>query len=237
MTTIRLSLLIVPLFAVTITEGAELYHGPPASPLSWSDMEPKPGEVFSSPQDILGAPRLPVSVKLVEFTDQRPYGEARRQVVWLARYDSLVVHCGGLTASIALSLAFESATGRLLCAFTDPSPKWARSTDPTGDIESTMGWKMYPAQYESLHSKVTDVIAVMWKIYNADPGKVGQVVIRPRFNKNEFRTLVLHTPPSNVWLVEVLGKYAAERRGDVWTTLVIAWRDGDLEQLFGTVAP
>lgn len=227
--------LIAPLFVGAIAEGAGLYHGPPASPLSWSDAKPTPGVAFSPP-GTLGVTKLPTSVKLVDFTDQRPYGERKRQLVWLARYESLTVRCDSLTASIALSFALESSSERLLCAFTDPSPRWARSTEPTGDIEATMGWKMYPAQYESLQSQVMDVIAVMWKTYSADPTNVGQLVLRPRYNKNDFRSLVLDTPQSNVWVVEVLGKFVMERHDDVWTTLVIAWRDGDLKQLFGTFA-
>src|SRR5262245_25966898 len=99
-------LLAAPLFAVTISEGAELYYGPPASPLSWSAAKPQPGATFSPPSGILGVLKLPASVKLVDLTDQRSYGEPRQQLVWLARYESLTVRCDRGTASIALSLAF-----------------------------------------------------------------------------------------------------------------------------------
>jgi hypothetical protein len=93
-----------------------------------------------------------------------------------------------------------------------------------------------PSRYDELVSTVAEVMAAVSK-YHTNPSSAGQVVLRPRFNNNEIGRSVLHTPPANVWIIEILGRFAMTHRDRVMTTRVVGYRDSDLIQLFGTFAP
>lgn len=106
---------------------------------------------------------------------------------------------------------------------------------------------MSPAQYDNLHSTLTEVLATVWKNFCVDPSTTGQVIIRPRFVADRDPTydidgkLVPQDAPSNVGIVEVLGTVAARRHlfGEdrLLTTHVALFRDGDLEYLGGVIGP
>ncbi|HZL85223.1 MAG TPA: hypothetical protein VFD07_07610 [Candidatus Krumholzibacteria bacterium] len=230
------------LLTITGEEPRQRDYGASASPVSWQDSEPtEPKQAAKSfpSQQVLGAYREPSSVKMVQLHDDRPYGELPDQSVWLARYDSVSVVAPDSNSSIVvtLSCAFKADTGELLCAFTDASSRWVRSSEATGDIASFLGWKMYPARYEAMRSKVQDVLATFWWQFGIDPRQLGQIIVRPRFNNNELRSLIPKEPPSNVWIVEALGRSFLERHGKLLTTQVYLFRDGDLKGLFGAYRP
>lgn len=235
--------IVAPVAALLLaaTAGAQdVQYGPPASPLSWDGITlgadtPKP---FVPPPNILGDSIQPVSVELVEMNDQHPWGEAPRRAVWLARYEAVPLHCGSIaTASVALSLAYDATTKNLLCAFTDPAPRWARSTAEPLDIASYYRWKLSPARYEGLRSTVMDVLNRIWELHNKDPRRVGQIIVRPRHNDNDLGTLTIPEAPSNVWVVAVPGEVVWRGRDYARTTWVMVYRDSDLKELFGTIAP
>ena len=248
-----LYLVVAGLLLVTTAraDGPQLQYGPPVSPLFFKDLEPtKPSSTveFSPRREFLGVSKQPASVKMVELLDEHPYGENGRRTVWLARYELVRVQAPDTSrsAAVALSLAFDTATSDLLCAFTDPAPRWARSTLPPLDPEAHTaeeGWKSSPAHYEELRSTLTEVLAVLWKRSGVDPSKTGQIVIRPRFvaNPNFVNTVDRSPlyPPANVWIVEVLGTVVMRRhflgQEHLLTTLVAHVRDGDLKVLPGSM--
>ena len=224
-------------------------HGPPASPLSWEELpttQPSAPASFTPPGNVLGAAIELRSVRKVAFSDERPYGEdGRRRTVWLARYEAVPVQAdsGRRCTSVTLSLAFDAAGGGLLCALTDPAPTWARSPTESKEIESRGSWNLevHPAEYENLRSTLTGVLGALWENFAVDPTKAGQIVIRPRFVKEEVHPKNAITgepivqPPTNVWFVEVLGTVVMSR-GDWFPTVLVAqFRDGDLKMLIGEV--
>ncbi len=242
--------------ATEIARSQVQQYGPPASPLSWTVVEtkkPLDRSAFPASRDLLGdVPDHPVSVRLANLIDERPFGERKERRVYLARFESVTVRAPDDTthASIALTVAYDAQSNDLVCAFTDPSPQWAVSTLPAADITSRAkdaGWEISPARYDALKSSLTDVLAAAWKRFAVDPSKEGQVIIRPRFVANKFPadnvqgTYVAQYPPSNVWIVEALGAVVMVRRvdGEVWnlTTLVAQFRDGDLMDLPSMILP
>jgi hypothetical protein len=203
------------------------------------------GQNFSPPS-ILGVSQPPTSITSVQFRDVRPYGEAQSQAAWLVRYESVPVKApeGAALARPNLYLAF-GANGHLLCAFTEPAPRWAESKREPGEIEEVMAqrWVVTPARYDALQSTLTDVLSELWKNCGADPTKVGQIAIRPRFvvdksNRLDAQqnTLPPH-PPENMWIIEVLGKFVQERHGVPLTTQIVLLRDRNLEFAGGAVLP
>ncbi len=229
------------LFTITGEEPMQRDYGPPAGPISWQDGEPIEQKLAAKTfpnRRVLGTPREPSSVKMVQLHDDRPYGELPDQSVWLARYDSVSVVAPDSNSSVVvtLSCAFKADTGELLCAFTDASSQWVRSSEATGATTSFLG-KMYPARCEDLRSNVQDVLATYWWQFGIDPRRLGQIIVRPRFNNNELRSLILIEPPSNVWIVEALGRSFLESHGKLLTTQVYLFRDGDLKGLFGAYRP
>jgi hypothetical protein len=227
-------------------DGEHVRYGPPASPLSWQMDEakmPKSTAGFVPPHNLLGISRQPTSVKRAELQDQRPYGEQGRRTVWVVRYESVSVQApdSSYMASVTLSLAFDASTHQLYCAFTEPAPYWLRPA-VVEDIEKKAQdggrrWTPSPAQYEALRSTPTEVLGALWRTYDVDPSKAGQIILRPRFvaNKTPLEMVngeaVPKYQPSNVWIVEVLGTPLLRRQQGVLTTLVAQFRDGDLLNL------
>lgn len=222
-----------------------LTSGPALSPVSFKAVESAKVSLareFAPRRNILGVTKQPVSVKLMQLEDQRPYGEIPQRMVWLARYEEVRVQTSDGSrgpAVVALSLAFDASTNELLCAFTDPAPRWALPPHPPLNPETHTakeGWGRAPAHYDELRSTVTEVLGVLWRRYGADPSKAGQIVLRPRFVSNptfvktEDRSPLY--PPSNVWVVEVLGTVLIR---DPFTTLVAHIRDSDLVILPGSL--
>jgi hypothetical protein len=182
---------------------------------------------------ILGSSQQPSSVKLAQLSDARPYGEAGQRPVWVAQFDSLAVPSpdGTTSMTITLSLAFDAVTGDLVCAFTPPAAQWVRSTEACWDIQARQKWELSSARSELLRSTVTQVWTALWRM-GSDPRQAGQIIIRPRFNATER-----FQPPSNVWVVEVLGKFHLRRYEHLFTTRVLVFRDGELNLVFGAFAP
>lgn len=246
----------IALGAITACGHAQpVQYGRPSSPLSWRVLtaeEPIRESEFSLSRNILGSvPEHPTSLVLADFKDERPYGEKEQRRVLLARFDSVVVRAAneGSPTVIALNVACDAETKELVCAFTDSSPRWAVSTLPPQDIMTGFtrsgGWRVSPARYDSLRSSLTDILAAVWKDWGGlDLSTAGQVIIRPRFVTSRFParevegTLVPLYPPSNVWIVEVLGTPIMARAiagEECWlTTLIAQLRDGDLDKGLGT---
>jgi hypothetical protein len=236
-----------------LADESDVKYGPPASPLSWTAVEgASPGDwsKFSTRRDYLGSPRNPITLTLVKFRDERPYGAAAQDRAWLARFDSVLVKVEGKGSSIiTVSLAFDTAHHDLLCAFTDPSPVWAQGAKGS-ELEAR--WKQSgrntsPARYKNLKSSVVAVLEECWRNWGIDPAQRGQVILRPRFA--EFAQSP--QPVSNVWIVEALGTYVMTRYGPPtlrqdststkshgWdlTTIVNAYRDEDLKFVGGLIS-
>jgi hypothetical protein len=189
----------------------------------------------------------------VQLSDQRPYGEKSTKKVWLARFDSVMIKAeDGGTANVTLSLAFDFKKGDLICAFTDPTPQWARGgTGFEAQARFTEAGRITsPARYGTLTSTVVQVLSEAWTSSGVDPRQRGQLILRPRFA--EFK----HSSEEscNVWIVEALGNYIMTRyppptvsdcdttsvvskpvRGFVLTTHVQAFRDNDLKFMGGLI--
>jgi hypothetical protein len=105
------------------------------------------------------------------------------------------------------------------------------------DVASYYRFKLSPALYEGIRSSVSDVFNRIWELHNKDPRRVAQIIVRPRHNDNDLGMLTIPEAPSNVWVVEALGEVLwRDDQGDK-TTWVMVYRDSDLKELFGTVAP
>jgi hypothetical protein len=182
--------------------------------------------------------KQPSSVHAVDLEDARPYGEAPRRAVELARFDSVPVRSpnGWESVSIPLSLAFDADTGAFVCAFTDARPEWARSPLDPGAIEARVvkaGWTTEPCR-GPLTATLVEILEAAWNHFGVDPAKAGQIVIRPRS--------VAHPDPADVWIVEILGTVVGEEQDDngnrrALTTLVAQFRDGDREALLSIMLP
>src|SRR5262245_22787222 len=97
----------------------------PQSPFSWpSAQETNKDQNFTPEQRVLGLPIQPSSISLIDFHDERPYGDAANERAWLARYDALQVPSleGTETAQVTLFLVFRQSSGGLLAAFTEAAP-------------------------------------------------------------------------------------------------------------------
>jgi len=232
--------LVLPLSSAR-AQNTTVDYGPPTSPLSWKNEVAKPGngQSLTPRRDVLGLGKQPDKVGLVEFTDECSFGEPQKTTVWLAHYDSIPVMSrdSSTVVHVAISLTFSTTTNELLCAFTDPSSVWARSPQATGDVESFTRWRLRPADYDHLRSTVPEVLAAVWRDQGVGPHQAGQIILRPRFNSNDLGPLVLHEPPSNIWLVEVRGRFFMQRDGITYTTRLRAYRDGDLKGMFGIYRP
>lgn len=220
-------------------------YGPPSSPLSWQDStNTKTLDVsrFSPQRNVFGSAHHPATVQVVTLNDDRPYGEAGSQTVWLARYENvpLLGPDGETEESIAMSVAFNGA-GDPICAFTDPAPHWLKPALPQ-TVETRVAqerWTTSSASYGDLSATLTDVLGAVWAIYGLNPNRTAQVILRPRFVQNTFPAtmvdghLVPATPPENVWIVEVLGTAVLKDHGIIFTTLIAELRDRDLSEIIG----
>ena len=136
-----------------------------------------------------------------------------------------------------LSAAFDATTGDLVCAFTDPAPRWIRSklkpVDFEARIRESRRSELAPAVYDSLQSTPGDILGALLGAWNIDLHTVGQIVLRPRFVTALFPArrfegqLIPTIPPSNMWIVEVLGTKADEENG--CATRVVEFRDDTQE--------
>ncbi len=204
-------------------------EGPAASPLSWEPIQPRKqatAMLFTPRQRIANVDPLPTSVNLVDFRDSRPYGEKERRDVWLARYDSVRVQIDSTRIAIVehLSAAFDATTGDLVCVFTDPAPRWIRSKQEPVDAEARVRESRHselaPAEYSSLQSTPVDIVGALLGSRYVELSTVGQIVLRPRFVTAQFPArrfegkLIPIIPPSNMWIVEVLGFKADQVVGD-----------------------
>ena len=223
-------------------------EGAAASPLSWKPIRSR-REAASSPfaprQRIANVDLQESSVDLVHFNDDRPYSELKRRKAWIARYDSVPVHAkDGRGAIVSLSAAYDAETGNLVCAFTDAAPRWIRSRHKPIDIEarvmSSRGDSMAAADYESLRSTPAEVLGALLDTF-FEPFTAGQIILRPRFVTRKFPArrfegnLIPTIPPSNSWIVEVLGMKADFEYG--YATQVIQFRDDTLDMITGQPMP
>ena len=217
------------------TPPPQFEDGPAASPLSWKPIESRKQAAFAPRQRIASVDGRPVSVVLVHFRDARPYGERSQRDVWLARYDSVRVQIDSTRAAVVehLSAAYDAATGDLVCAFTDSAPRWIRSKLKPVDFEARVRKsrrsELAPAAYANLQSTPGDILGALLGEWNIDLSTVGQIVLRPRFVTAQFPArrfegkLTPVIPPSNTWIVEVLGTKADQEYG--FATLVAEFRD------------
>jgi hypothetical protein len=94
-----------------------------------------------------------------------------------------------------------------------------------------------PAQGATLHATLTQVLEALWKQEHVDPSKAGQVILRPRFFSNTWPKKEVNGkdisafPPSNMWIVEVLGRAVEVRHGSTLTSIVAVFFDEDLKWL------
>jgi len=212
--------------------GAQELLGPPASPLSWSELEDQVSASPPSEDEIAGFTDRPSATQLVRFVDEHAFGETAEQVAWLSRYDSVSVGSDDGILLTTLFVAQKRSSGAVLCAFTSPAPIWARPGEATWSVEERQGWVMRPAGSAQRQSSVLDVLT---EAGLRDLDKAGQVIIRPRYC--ETSALEGQPPPGEVWVVEILGKVALERNGHRFTTDVYVFRDGDLKGVLGSWAP
>jgi hypothetical protein len=192
-------------------------EGPPTSPLSWKPVGSRKTATFAPLQRIASADRHPISVDLVRFRDARPYSDKGQRDVWLARYDSVRVQIDSTRTLVMehLSAAFDATTGNLVCAFTDPAPRWIRSKLKPVDFEARVRKsrqsKIAPAAYANLQSTPGEILGALLGMWDMDLSTVGQIVLRPRFVTAQLPArrfegkLTPVIPPSNTWIVEVLG--------------------------------
>lgn len=223
-------------------------EGPPDSPLTWKPLRARrKGDVraFAPAQRIAPFNGNPRSVTLAHLKDDRPYGESAERDVWIAVYDSILVRADSArSAVVRLSGAFDAQTGDLVCAFTDPAPRWMRSVSKPRDVEAEFkqSKQVLPAAYASLRSTPAELLAEMWRVFGIDPRNAAQIVMRPRFITAEFPARPFEgryipvRQPSNQWIVEVLGT-VTPLGGYEWTTLVALFLDGDLTMYEGHPAP
>jgi hypothetical protein len=214
---------------------SQFEEGPAASPLSWKSIGSRKHAAFAPRQLIASINRRPVSVALVHFRDARPYGEKGQCDAWLARYDSVRVQIDSTRSAMVeyLSAAYDATTGNLVCAFTDPAPRWIRSTLKPVDFEARVRESRHselaPAAYDNLQSTAGDILGALLGERNIDLRTVGQIVLRPRFVTAQFPArrfegkLTPVIPPSNTWIVEVLGFKADPEYG--WASMVAEFRD------------
>ena len=218
-------------------------EGPAANPLSWEPVRWRKKAVatpFRPRQRIANMDRTPASLDLVRLRDARPYGEKGSRDVWLARYDSVRVQIDSTRTAVVehLTAAFDATTGDLVCAFTDPAPRWIRSKLKPVDFEARVRESRHselaPAAYDSLQSTPGDILGALLGSWNLDLSTVGQIVLRPRFVASQFPArrfegkLTPVIPPSNTWIVEVLG-FKADLEEYGCASLVVEFRDDTRE--------
>jgi hypothetical protein len=85
-------------------------------------------------------------------------------------------------------------------------------------------------------------LGALWHHFGIDPRTAAQIVLRPRFVASEFPArrfegkLIPVQPPSNLWIVEVLGT-VRKWHGDEWTTFLAEFLDSDLTMVGGQPSP
>jgi len=213
-------------------------YGSAASPLTWHEVDEPTAEAsvpFSPHHEYVGFDTQVTSVKKVEFEDARPYGEDGKCLVWLVRYETVSIPApdSSRSATVSLSLAYDVATGNLLCAFTDPAAIWARSPKTSAQIEwvGKLGCKFSPARFEALESTLVEVLRALWESTRVEPSKTGQIVIRPRFATCRTPSKLVggkHVPihaPANVWHIEMMGGVFIDRGDWQGTTIIAKYSD------------
>ena len=225
---------------------SQFEEGPATSPLSWKPVESRTA-TFAPLQRIAIADRRPISVDLVRFRDARPYGDKGQRDVWLARYDSVRVQIDSTRTLVVgqLSAAFDATTGNLVCAFTDPAPRWIRSKLKPVDFEARVRKSRHselaPAAYANLQSTPGEILGALLGVWSIDLNTVGQIVLRPRFVTAQLPArrfegkLTPVIPPSNTWIVEVLGFKADLEYG--CASLVTEFRDDTREMIMAQPMP
>jgi hypothetical protein len=194
----------------------------------------------------LGREQEPTSLERMELQDDHPYGEKKKRDVWLARYEAVPVLAPDRkdSVAVALTLAFDTESWNLLCAFTDPAARWPPSRAGLQEIAArgSLDCQFSPAHYDSLQATVTDILRALWDAFHVDPSKAGQIILRPRFVTREhpMRQVVDPKHPwerhsegpiipgflsSSIWVVEVLGTIILRRRDTLYTSLVAQFHD------------
>ena len=130
---------------------------PAESPFSWETVlaSDKSGS-FTNDERILGVSTQPSSIALIDFHDERPYGDAAKERAWLVRYNAVKVPApeGGSPAEVPLFLVFRQSGG-LLAAFTEAAPMWAKQGWTSEEITERAGdWEFFPPEYATLRSSV-----------------------------------------------------------------------------------
>ena len=142
-----------------------------------------------------------------------------------------------VSATASVHCPWPSATTRIFCVHLLTLHQMGAIFSRDSRHRIVLRWKLSPARYEGLRSTVTDVLNKIWELHNKDPRRVGQIIVRPRHNDNDLGILAIPEAPSNVWVVEVLGEVLWREKDDARTTWVMTYRDSDLKELFGTIAP
>jgi len=99
---------------------------PPNSPVSWSRVN---NAKHTGPLAVIsGIRQSPTTLVAITFSDRRPYGDTSQREFLLARYERfLVLGVDDEKIVLPLNVAVDAATGEPVCAWTDPSPLWARA--------------------------------------------------------------------------------------------------------------
>lgn len=181
----------------------------------------------------MGIDGPPVSVRRVELRDERPFGEEAERAAWLVRYASVPY---GPPEGVPFNVVFDAESENLIGAFTDAATSWAHpGISPLGTLSADQseiwGERPFPARYGELRSTVLQVLDAFVLAEHPDLGKVGQVILRPRFFLNTWPKKELHGAstyePANMWIVEQLGTPVGEHYGVFLTTLTAVFFDAD----------
>ena len=222
----------------TLASPVSVSTAPAESPFSWETVQvsDKSG-AFTTDERILGAAAQPSSIALIDFHDERPYGDAAKERAWLVRYDAVKVPApeGGSPAEVLLFLVFRQSGG-LLAAFTQAAPIWAKQGWNSEQIteRAAMAWEFFPPDYATLRSSVVEVLQVVWKREGVNPRQAGQITIRPRqfMRKGRVDTKTRKPIPQakvNGWMVEILGTLNGfSSHGAPMKTHLVIFSDGDL---------
>ena len=212
---------------------------PAESPFSWETVQAsEKSSAFTVDEKTLGAATTPSSIALIDFYDERPYGDAAKERAWLVRYDAVKVPApegGSPAAEVSLFLVFRQSGG-LLAAFTEAAPIWAKQGWNSEQItkRAAILWELFPPDYETLRSTVVEVLQVVWKSEGVNLTQAGQITIRPRqfMRKGWVNTKTGKAIPQakvNGWMVEILGTLNGfSSHGAAMKTNLIMFRDGDL---------
>jgi hypothetical protein len=101
--------------------------------------------------------------------------------------------------------------------------------------------ELAPAVYANLQSTPVAILGALLGMWSIDLGTVGQIVLRPRFVTAQLPArrfegkLTPVIPPSNTWIVEVLGTKVDLEYG--CASMVVEFRDDTREMIMTQPMP